>query len=77
MKNIKTVEELRTRFDVIGAGQIELGNSPFCRCGGEIGFHFGVSWGKYGFTGGVLAKEEAKKLADFIYAQLEKNKGDF
>ena len=30
----------------------------------------GVEWGENGYAGGVIDREEAKRLADFIYDRL-------
>jgi len=53
-------------FDVLGAGQIEISESANWQCGGKTGFGFGVEWGKHGYAGGVISREEAIKLAEFI-----------
>lgn len=54
-----------------GAGIIRIGTSPHCRTGGRVGFDFSVSWGQYGFLGGVLPRREAEKLMLMIYEQLK------
>ena len=53
-------------FEVLGAGKIGISKSADHCCGGKEGFSIGVEWGKYGFAGGVISKEEAIKLADHI-----------
>jgi len=53
-------------FDVIGAGQIQISLSDKWSCGGKEGFSFGVEWGTHGIAGGVLAREDAIKLAEHI-----------
>ena len=57
-------------FEVQGAGKIQVSKSPNCECGTAKGFHIGVEWGQYGYNGGVMDAEEARRLADFIYDQL-------
>jgi hypothetical protein len=65
------ISEEDATFNVVGAGTIKLGGNASCACGGRVGFHFGVSWSKHGADcGGVLSREEAKKLADRIYEVL-------
>jgi len=59
-------------FRVNGAGKIQITDDYKYSCGGEEGFSFGVEWGKHGFTGGVLPKEEAKRLAEHILNTLKK-----
>lgn len=53
-------------FEVPGAGNICMSKSCHCSTGKVIGFLFGVEWGRYGFIGGVLGRDEAKRMADFI-----------
>lgn len=57
-------------FNVAGAGSIYMSDDGWHTTGGEddphVGFSFGVEWGRHGFTGGVLGREEAKKMAEFI-----------
>lgn len=59
------------KFNVAGAGKIEISKQIGWSCGDADGFHFGVSWGKYGYAGGVIDKAVAKKLADHIYKTLK------
>lgn len=54
------------QFEVQGAGEIEISKSPFSKTGTAVGFSFGVSWGRHGFCGGVLGRDEARRLANFI-----------
>ncbi len=49
-------------LEVPGAGSLKIGVSPHCMCGGRVGFEIGVSWGQYGYSGGVLPRSEAEKL---------------
>ena len=58
-------------FNVNGAGRIQITEDCQYSCAGEEGFSFGVEWGKYGFTGGVLPNQEAKKLAEHILNALK------
>ncbi len=53
-------------FDVPGAGLIAISEDCHRTTGKVAGFSFGVEWGVYGFCGGVLGRDEAKKLAEFI-----------
>lgn len=61
-------------YEVAGAGHITITGFPHL-CGGRAGFGFGVSWGEYGYIGGVLGMEEARRLAndllEIINAQTE------
>lgn len=67
-------EERYEYFDVIGAGRIEISKSADWKCGGKIGFSFGVEWGRNGFTGGVISREEAVLLAEYILNTIDKRK---
>lgn len=58
-------------FNVVGAGELHVGPSANCCCAGRAGFFFAVSWGKHGYSGGVLSREEALKLAKHIMETLE------
>ena len=53
-------------FDVHGAGTIEISDNCHVFCGGVVGFHFGVEWGRHGYAGGVLGRDEAKRMAEYI-----------
>lgn len=57
-------------FEVIGAGEIRIGADAESICGDRAGFTFAVSWGKYGFAGGVLNRDQAKALAEHILSVL-------
>jgi hypothetical protein len=52
-------------FNVAGAGKIFIGEG-LCYTGGAAGFDIGISWGRYGYTGGVLGLSEAKRLAEYL-----------
>ena len=65
------MEELR--FEVNGAGQIILGGNANTICGTQAGFHFGVTWGRHGEVGGMISREEAKRMAEFILEELNKD----
>lgn len=54
-----------------GAGILRIGTSAHLRCGGRMGFNIGVSWGRHGFTGGILPRREAEKLIKMLYEQLK------
>ena len=53
-------------IDVAGAGKIEISKLADWSCGGETGFSFGVEWGNNGYTGGLISKDDAIKLAEHI-----------
>ena len=53
-------------FDVPGAGKIQISIDPNSRTGDVQGFSFGVEWGRNGYTGGVIDKKEAVRLARHI-----------
>lgn len=56
-----------TFFNVPGAGEIAVSDSPTHLTGGAAGFGFSVSWSDGGLgCGGVLGITEAKRLANFI-----------
>lgn len=57
-------------YEVQGAGRLEVSASPHCVCGTAHGFHIGVSWGNYGFTGGVMDWRVAQQLAEAILAAI-------
>jgi hypothetical protein len=60
-----------TTYEVVGAGHIKISGNPNSICGRRAGFSFGVSWSNHGIDcGGVLPREEARKLADRIYELL-------
>lgn len=59
-------------FYVSGAGHLAFSKNSHHICEQQVGFHFGVSWGNYPFMGGVLGRDEAKKMADFILENISK-----
>jgi hypothetical protein len=61
-------------FTVPGAGEIQLSRSTSVRTGGVEGFSFGVEWGRHGYAGGVLSKEEGIRLANFILRSVNLDK---
>jgi hypothetical protein len=61
-------------FTIPGAGEIRLSRSTSFTTGGVEGFTFGVEWGEYGYSGGVLSKEEGVKLANFILRSVNLDK---
>ena len=71
MKN--NTENLYEYFEVAGAGNIQISIDPTCSTGGAKGFSFGVQWGRHGYTGGVIDKEEAIKLAKHIMRSINLN----
>lgn len=59
-------------IEVVGGGYIRIAKDSNSQCGWVTGFSFGVSWGRHGFHGGVLSRQEAKLLSDIILIQLDK-----
>lgn len=53
-------------FNVAGAGIIAIGPTCHAMCGETVGFSFGVSWGRHGYTGGVMGRTEALRFAKMI-----------
>lgn len=53
-------------YEVIGAGNLRISKSCTWQCGGEQGFSIGVEWGKNGYAGGLLPKDDAVMLARHI-----------
>ena len=60
-----------TTFKVTGAGELKISNSNSFSCGRKRGFSIEVSWSEYGFSGGNLPTEEARKLANLILNGIE------
>jgi hypothetical protein len=60
--NLKTIKIEYSTFKVNGAGEIKMGNL-LSTCKNQLGIHIGVSWGKHGFIGGSIPKDEALKMA--------------
>lgn len=60
------IDDDNVYFEVVGAGKIEISKFDGVQCGGKLGFSFGVEWGTHDYTGGVLSREEAIKLAEHI-----------
>ena len=60
------IEELYNEYEVVGAGKLRISKENKSRCGGKVGFSFGVEWGQHGFAGGVISNEEAVRLAKHI-----------
>ncbi len=59
-------------FEVIGAGEIAISNDSKAKCGGKKGFHFTFKLsGETTFSGGLLSKKDAEKLANHILANLK------
>ena len=56
-------------FDVPGAGDICISEDCHHSTGKVVGFSFGVEWGRYGFSGGVIGRDEAKRMAEFILSK--------
>ena len=62
-----------TTFSVHAAGKIAISNIPGYQTGNPlvIGFTFGVEWGMADYAGGVLERDEARRLAEFILKKLD------
>lgn len=58
-------------FEVQGAGFLRIGTNANSWCGTAAGFTVGASWSRHFPSGGVMDRDEAKRLADMIYAALE------
>lgn len=54
------------KFRVTGAGSIRISADTDYQCRQDTGFDFGVEWGCFGYTGGVLLAGEALRLAIHI-----------
>lgn len=65
-KKLKEINYEYLSIRVNGAGKFIISYSDNWTCGGEKGFSVGASWGKYGYFGGTMPKEEARKLANHI-----------
>ena len=59
-------------FEVVGAGQVGISKDAHALCGNAVGFTFGVSWGRNQFSGGVMSRSEALRLAKHIIEECEK-----
>ena len=73
MENIQfrqNLSEPRIFFNVGGAGDICISESLNHKTANSYGFSFSVEWGRYGFIGGVIDKDEAKRMAEFILSNL-------
>ena len=64
-------DEDSTYIPVLAAGDIQISNSANWRTMGVYGFSFGVEWGKFGYGGGVLSRENARTLAEHILTTLD------
>lgn len=53
-------------FPVIGAGYISMGSHAHDATSYHVGFSFSVSWGRNGYLGGILGREDAIRLANHI-----------
>ena len=58
-------------FPVAGSGLLLFSNKPLSSCGKARGFSVHDSGSKYGLCGGVMDKEDAKRLAYHILNSLE------
>lgn len=64
--NDKETHDLHENFEVHGAGKIQVSTSAEWQTGGAHGFSIGISWGRYGYAGGVMSRDEALRLANHI-----------
>lgn len=73
-EGIQSVEDTTRSlyFEVAGAGKFEISKGCRNQTGYSHGFHIGVSWGRYGYIGGVMDREVAKELAEHILTEYEK-----
>lgn len=69
---MKTPQEYEIDFEVVGAGVLRISKEANGLCGNAVGFSFGVSWGRHEFTGGVMSRSEALRLARHIIEECEK-----
>lgn len=59
-------------YKVVGAGELQVSKKANSDCGTiKNGFHIGVSWGKHGFAGGAISREDAWLLAKRIAVELK------
>jgi hypothetical protein len=66
-KNYRKYNNIPSKyFDVSGAGDICISESCHHHTGQVVGFSFGVEWSSNPFFGGVLGRDEAVKMAEFI-----------
>lgn len=59
-------------FNVPGAGEISISNHAHSSTGNVVGFSFGCTWGRHGLLGGVLGRDEAKRLSEFLISEINK-----
>ena len=57
-------------FEIQGSNKIAISKSNNYKCGTAEGFSFDTEDKDGRFTGGVMDKVEAKRMADYIYANL-------
>lgn len=67
---LHSVKPSYLEFNVNGAGKLRISDTDKWKCGGEYGFSIGVEWGRFGFAGGTMPKEEARKMAKHILSVL-------
>lgn len=65
-------KEYCIHFNVVGAGILEFGKNGKSLCGDKAGFSLHVSWGKYGYAGGIISREDALILANHIIIECDK-----
>ena len=63
---MKTKKEKYLYFEVPGAGKIQISDHCHCLISSAVGFSFGVEWTKHKYVGGVLGRDEALRMANYI-----------
>jgi hypothetical protein len=71
MENIILNTPKSKDFTVNGSGILRITEDADFICGGQTGFSIGVEWSKHKFCGGVLSRDEAKRLAEHILNTLK------
>jgi len=59
--------------EVLGAGKMKISKSINHYCGGTFGFSIEPSWTAYGYSGGVMSHEDARKMATMILDVLDRD----
>lgn len=59
-------------FECPGAGHLAISHEATHMTGNAHGFGIGVSWGRYGFCGGVIGRSEARRLALHILNECDR-----
>lgn len=64
-------ERKYSSFKVAGAGEVRLDTDDVCVCAKSVGLSISVSWGSYGFGGGVIDAKEVEAMRDALSLWLE------